>query len=70
MQKLGFIQQKINQVSNTQIDHEKAIIDGLCDAIRGGQTVADFITLLKRLYQEELKHAHHEEQQQQQALGE
>jgi len=37
-------------VSNTQVDHEKTIIDGLCDAIRSGQTVPEFISLLKRLY--------------------
>ena len=50
LQKLGIIQQQIHQVSNTQKDHERAIIDGLCDAIRGGHTVPEFISLLKRLY--------------------
>ena len=52
--------QQLNHVQNTQLDHEKAIIDGLCDAIRSGYSVPDFISLLKRLYQDELKHIHSE----------
>ena len=45
-------------MQNTQTDHEKTIIDGLCDAIRAGQSVPDFIALLRRLYQDELAHIH------------
>ena len=36
------------------------IIDGLCDAIRNGQSVPEFISLLKQLYQNELTHIHNE----------
>lgn len=48
-------------MSNTQVDHEQTIIDGLCEAIRNGQSVPDFIQLLKRLYKDELKHIHSEQ---------
>ena len=60
LHKLGIIQQQLTQVQNTQTDHEKTIIDGLCDAISAGQSVPDFIALLRRLYQDELAHIHDE----------
>ena len=62
LQKLGIIQQQISQAQNTQVDHEMTIIDGLCEAIRAGQSVPDFIALLKKLYQVELTHIHNEQQ--------
>lgn len=58
LQKLGIIREQLASVQNTQADHEREIIDRLCEAIRDGQTVPDFIQLQKRLYQDELTHMH------------
>lgn len=45
-------------MANTQVDHEKVIIDAMCDDIRQGINVPNFVALLRRLTEIESAHAH------------
>jgi ankyrin repeat protein len=58
LQKLGIIQQQLNEVKPSRADHIATVIDGLSDAIRNGQPVEEFIKLYNQLCQDELLHDH------------
>jgi len=59
MAKLGIIQQQLAGAQHKEIDdHLMTVIDGLCDAIRQGQQVADFVKLYSELCRDEAIHRH------------
>lgn len=58
LQKLGIIQQTLNEVKPSRADHSATIIEGLADAIRNGQPLEEFIKLYSQLCQDEILHDH------------